>query len=93
MYTSEQRMWMYVLIRAIMDAQGLVGCIYGGTKNKKIIREIIIQEAKDWLCSTSTDVCSFYWICEVLDLSAEAILEQLERKGVSYVIKKYTRGY
>ena len=59
--SSERRLWVAVLHRAIFDLMGVN--IYGGNGHYRSM-------ARDWIESTDRELGSFEWVCDQLELNA-----------------------
>jgi hypothetical protein len=73
--TASRRLLGAVLERAMRDANGPLGT--GSTACTPREQE----RARDWFRDASVEPMSFRWLCMVLDLDAEAVVQRLAMRG------------
>jgi len=66
MTENYKKLWFKVLRQAIEDAQK--SWMESGVYSKRIA-----EGARQWFISSNQGVCSFRWICNVLDLEPEYV--------------------
>ena len=67
--TGEERFLMAFLTRAYSDA---IGRVSSGVEKAKGASALATTEAREWFRSDSTEICSFNWVVEALNLNSKA---------------------
>ena len=72
---NERRIWLAVLVRAVFDLAGL------DPRLEKSRIPLLQRSARGWLHSSRTDLGSFFWICNSLDLDPGFVRQAISKRA------------
>jgi len=70
---AEKKLWSAVLMDAYDCARGRVSA-----ESSRTVRQLEVENAKEWFLSKRKAAGSFLWVCSLLELPSDQILKEIE---------------